>query len=230
MTGLAPAFAHRGVTAERPLPGGHRNEVWLVRRGETLLVAKTTRHGEASLQWLSPVLAAARRAGLGAPPLIPDSDGRLAGGGLTLEPFVEGARPDCVAFHALAPRIRRFHALTAGIGPRPGPAYDARGMLARLPSPVAAQVRAALATVPPARRTVIHGDLGPANVLMTPMGPVLLDWDEARFDHPAHDLPLAGLSSAVRRARLAREILSGWTTEPGHARRMTPRLRWPARA
>lgn len=230
MTGLTPAFAHRGVTAERPLPGGHRNEVWLVRQGEKLLVAKTTRHGEAALQWLLPVLAAARLSGFGAPSPIPDSMGRLGGGGITLEPFVAGARPDRVAFHALQPRIRRFHSLTHGIGARPGPAYVGDRMLSRLPSPLAAQIRAVQAALPFAMRAAIHGDLGPSNVLMTPDGPVLLDWDESRADHPAYDLPLANPPASIRRARLAHEILSGWTTEPKLARRLTTRLRRPLRA
>lgn len=60
---------------------------------------------------------------------------------------------------------------------------------------------------------------------MTATGPVLLDWDEARLDHPAFDLPLANPPAILRRARLAHEILSAWTIEPYYARRLVSLLR-----
>lgn len=224
MTDLAQAFAHRGVTAEWRLPGGHRNDVWLVRMGQVPLVAKTTRHSEAGLQWLLPILDAARGSGLGAPDLIPDGEGRLGGGGITLEPFIEGKVPDRPGLHRLGPRLRRFHARTAGLRPRPGTpaAGDARS--SRGPIAAVHALRRALSQLPPARPVAVHGDLNPTNVLLTPSGPVLIDWDEARMDHPAFDFPLAHLPAHVRRARLAWEIVSGWSEEPVYARRLAARF------
>lgn len=40
------------------------------------------------------------------------------------------------------------------------------------------------------RRALVHGDLNPKNVLVTPSGPVLLDWELAHIGDPAFDLAM----------------------------------------
>lgn len=215
--GLSAAFAHRGVGVIRELEGGHRNRVFLVDRDGTRLVAKTTRHGEPALRWLLPVLCAARTAGLAPPDLIADGEGRLAPGGLTLEPFVDGRTATPGEMRAIAPRIARIHARMAGRTPRPGRS------LTRVPTAHLLALRRVSARLPSARKTVVHGDLNPSNLLMTSTGPALIDWDEARLDHPAFDLPLVAPPPAIRRARRLSEIATGWTIEPGYARALARR-------
>lgn len=50
-------------------------------------------------------------------------------------------------------------------------------------------------TAPDLTRTLIHGDLNPKNVLVTPDGPVLVDWELGHVGDPAFDLamPIAHL-------------------------------------
>ena len=206
------AFAHRGVTAIRLLPGGHRNAVWLVERGGAQFVAKTTDHSEAALRWLFPVLKAARSCGLNPPLLIADAAGRLATGGMTLEPFVEGVPPTRHDFLALAPRLAAFHSRLPRYPDRPGARPKA-------PANHCLRLARAIRRLGP-ERVVVHGDVTRSNLLVTASGPVLLDWDEARRDHPAFDLPLTNANPAIRKARLAREIVFGWRAEPDHARRL----------
>lgn len=46
---------------------------------------------------------------------------------------------------------------------------------------------------PSARRVISHGDLHPFNVLVTPAGPVLIDWTVARVAHPGFTLGFTDL-------------------------------------
>ena len=78
---------------------------------------------------------------------------------------------------------------------------------------------------------VVHGDPCAANVRIGEAGVGLLDWDEARVDHP--DLDLADLPVAVlpgSRGRIARaavdawEAAAGWRLEPDYARKRLARL------
>lgn len=59
--------------------------------------------------------------------------------------------------------------------------------------------KAALAGLPDGT-AVCHGDFHPANVLLTPRGPVVIDWDTATRGHPVGDI--ACTSHLLRIARL----------------------------
>jgi hypothetical protein len=78
---------------------------------------------------------------------------------------------------------------------------------------------------------VVHGDPCAANVRVSADGIGLLDWDEARVDHP--DLDLADMPSVelpASRNRVARaavaawEAAAGWQLEPDYARRRLAEL------
>ncbi len=213
------ALAHWGVSVLRELHGGHRNRVFLVERRGALFVAKTTRHSEASLRWLMPVLAVATRVGLAPPLLLQDGEGRFAPGGVTLEPFVAGRSGQLHELLALTPQIGRFHAALRGTRPRPA------RLAGRAPQSHLGACRVARSRLPAAPLTVIHGDLNLANLFVTEKGPSLIDWDEARVDHPAFDLPLRDPSAPVVRARHAREVIVGWHLEPTYARTLARRRR-----
>ncbi|MGR3511587.1 MAG: phosphotransferase [Paracoccaceae bacterium] len=216
---LRAAFAQWGVEVIRPLPGGHRNAVFLVERNGARLVTKTTRHSEVAMRWLIPVLQAAEQVGLKPPILFRDANGKLAPGGVTLEPFVDGEPARWLDVHALMPRVRRFHVVLRGWPQRPG-------ILQHLTAPSSHHnaLNRASDRLGPAR-TVVHGDVTPSNVILSERGLSLIDWDEARVDHPAHDTPQGLQSACEARARLCREVVSGWEAEPAYARLMARRLR-----
>ncbi len=75
---------------------------------------------------------------------------------------------------------------------------------------------------------MVHGDPGAANVRVSAAGIGLLDWDEARVDHPdldLADLPLPGSRDPVARAAVAAwEAAAGWRLEPDYARRRLAEL------
>lgn len=81
--------------------------------------------------------------------------------------------------------------------------------------------------------TVIHGDPGASNILITETDVVLVDWDEARVDRPWFDLaalpeaasPLQGEQHQLAaRAADAWEAAVGWQLEPDYARRRLQNL------
>jgi hypothetical protein len=215
----------------RPLLGGHLHSVWLVAdiKGHHW-VAKSTGRDQPALDWLTPVQAAARRAGWIVPTLQRTADGLCAAGGWTLEPFVAGQLATPADITALASRIDAFHRAAVGLPQRPGAAALPDHMisdhlgdidLTAMPPHLVAACRAAWAPFADWPTCAIHGDLGPGNVLLTPDGPALIDWDEARRDLPFLDLIYAGQpNAAMQRAHRAREIACGWQREPSHARHL----------
>ena len=217
---LRAGLAHWGVSVLRPLPGGHRNHVFLVENAQGRFVAKTTRHSEAALRWLMPVLAVAVRCGLSPPMLCRRPDGRFAPGGVTLEPYVPGEPATWSDVLDLQPRVRRMHAWLSDTRARPGQAIGTevphahRGALAR-----------AYDRLSGSAFTVVHGDVTPSNVLCTANGLSLIDWDEARRDHPAFDTPIPWQSASVLDLRLRREVVSGWLVEPDYARNLARRIK-----
>lgn len=225
--------AFPGVTPQHPLAGGNRHSVWLVDTPDGPAVAKTTTRSEDQLRWLLPLQDAARAAGFRVPALIPAPDGRLGPGGTTLEPFVAGAPAEPRNLPALLPRLQAMHRATVHLPQRPGfasvralPAAGRGGDvdLGAMPPDLAEACRDAWARLTGAE-CAIHGDITPDNLLMTPEGPALIDWDEARRDLPVFDTMACRTASPVQaRARLAWEIAACWTVEPERARRLAAAL------
>ncbi|MEM9426749.1 MAG: phosphotransferase [Pseudomonadota bacterium] len=168
------------------------------------------------------------------PRLIPSERGHLSEAGWTAEPFLEGQSIDPERMAALAPIVTRFQRLSHTLPQRPGfvSAREFRHKtkggdidLGAMPDGVAAACRAAFAALDD-RTAIIHSDLTPSNILITPDGHIaLIDWDEARRDHPAFDLAQLGQMTEVdTRTRLAWEVACCWKTEPERARALAAHL------
>ncbi|MFO1540422.1 MAG: phosphotransferase, partial [Chloroflexota bacterium] len=166
------------------------------------------------------VLAAVRAAGLPAPAVdgVVDVDGRA---GIVLERIVGipmwdrmKAAPDELA--ELTEALARLQDTIHAAGPLPGIpplAARVRDRIAR--APLAPDERAAatslLATLP-AGGALCHGDMHPANVLLTDRGPVVIDWFDAATGDPAADRARSALlMRPLASARSARPFLAGAT-------------------
>lgn len=221
------------------LGGGHRNEVLELRRGGERLVARVTRRGPESLDWELDLLEFLSANDFVVPEVAGTDDGRRHVDGVVVQRWLPGRAPTAYDWPAVAALLERLHALTAGWPQRPGFAStrdlltaDRGGDvdLTAMPADAVTAVRAAWAALD-GPHSVVHGDPGEANIRVTDDGIGLLDWDEARVDHP--DLDLADLPAPVlphprnRRARAAVdawEAAAGWSLEPGHARRRLAEL------
>ncbi|MEM7718338.1 MAG: phosphotransferase [Pseudomonadota bacterium] len=219
----------------RPLGGGSRNAVFRTVGLLQDIVFKTTDRSDAALDWLEAVYDAAEAAGLIVPRLIRSQQGALSEAGWTAEPFLEGQVIPEEDIGRLKPLMERFHKLSNRLAQRPGylSAYDLLKANAggdvdftEMPTSVVSACRAAFAALDTPEMTVIHGDLNTSNVLQVNLGGIaLLDWDEARRDHPAFDM--AQLSPATQKealACLAWEVACCWSKEPDRARNLAAEL------
>jgi Ser/Thr protein kinase RdoA (MazF antagonist) len=225
------------------LEGSNRTTAMLVQRGDQLLVAKTTARSPEALRWLAGVLPRAKDAGFVVPSLVPTANGELVAEGVTLETWVEGSPLPRADFHRVQPLIREFHRLTRGFPQRPGFASSQELLslerggdvdLANMPEHLVAACRAAWMDVASSDLCVVHGDLNPGNLLLTPTGRIgLIDWDETRldlalFDEAALHSSEEGAEGADRgpaaRALLAWEVAACWHVEPEYARRLASEL------
>lgn len=136
-------------------------------------------------------------------------DGRSTLSGLrgigivTQIPAVVRRLPDQLAalaadLHALDadPVAADLEALDGGIPTTTRGFVEAQLWLAAMadrPDLVAAAERLIASEPPSARRVISHGDLHPFNVLVTPSGPVLIDWTVARVAHPGFTLGFTDL-------------------------------------
>ncbi|MEL6452963.1 MAG: phosphotransferase [Pseudomonadota bacterium] len=219
---MIPPLGAWGLTGTPvPLPGGHRNTV--LRVGDH--VVKSTRRSEAAIAWLLPVLDAAEQAGLRAPRPLRSASGALVVDGWTCEACLPGAPTDPTS---IAAQMAAFHSLTQSQPQRPGFASAGALVMAHrggdidltaMPPPLVARLRAAWAMLPN-DQTVVHGDLSRGNLLTGADGGVtLVDWDEARVDHPGFDLAQLGQHDPIQaRAAYAWEIACCWQIEPDRAR------------
>jgi len=213
--------------------GGHRNEVYEVRRGAERLVARCGRRSSESLAWELDLLDFLSAQGFLAPAVVPTSAGDRSADGVVVQRWLPGREPGTTDWPAVADELRRLHELTAGWPARPDFLGTAELLTAdrsgdvdmtAMPADAVAACRAAWRALP-GGSTVIHGDPCAANIRVTADGIGFLDWDEARVDSP--DLDLADLPVPVlpperqdmaKRAVDAWEAANGWLVEPDYAR------------
>ncbi|WP_147106365.1 phosphotransferase [Tateyamaria sp. syn59] len=219
---MNPPLGAWGLTGTPvPLPGGHRNTV--LRVGDHVL--KTTRRSEAAMSWLLPVIDGLERVGLSAPRPIRSLRGTLIVDGWTCEPFFNGARCDPSYLKQVWPR---FAHETRGIQQRQAFAsatallHLPRGgdiNLTHLPPPLTRAIRAAWWALDRKPPCVTHGDLNASNLIRADDRVIVIDWDEARVDHPGFDrVALDQGTPAEKHAATAWEIACSWRIEPDHAR------------
>lgn len=222
------------------LAGGHRNEVLELRRRGERLVARVTRRGPASLDWELDLMELLSANDFLIPEVVPADDGRRHVDGVVVQRWIGGRTPNAYDWPAVAELLQRLHALTAGLPQRPGFA-STRDLLTAdrggdvdltiMPPDAVTAVRAAWSRLD-GPHTVVHGDPGESNIRVTDRGVALLDWDEARVDHPdldLADLPVPGgfpypRNRHARAAVNAWEAAAGWTLEPRYARRRLAEL------
>jgi len=215
-----------GEDAERiaPLSGGSSNDVWSVRVGGRLAVARLGSRSDADLAWEAELLRHLDRQGLAVPVPIPTTDGRPFANGLMVMTFMEGGPPETAAdWRRVAEALREVHRFTQGWPQRPGwrsstdlldTETGTRIDLTAMPAEAVARCRAAWARLAGRQRCVVHGNPGnPGNIRMTADRVALIDWDEARVDVPdldLGDLPgnAAGLEPAAHDA--AAQAAAAW--------------------
>lgn len=187
------------VRVER-LTGGVANDIWSVRVGGRLAVARLGKRSDLDLGWEAELLQHLERNGLSVPAPIPTTDGRLFVDGLVVMKHMAGGPPQSADdWRRVAATLRELHRLTAGWPQRPGwrSSIDllvadkgTRVNLNAMPAEGVARCRAAWARLAGRDTCAIHGDANPGNIRMTADRVALIDWDEAHADVPDLDLEL----------------------------------------
>ena len=194
-----------------PLSGGVANDVWSVRIGGQLAVARRGTRSDADLAWEAGLLRHLDGAGLTVPVPLPTTDGRLFAEGIVVMTYVEGGPPETEAdWRRVADTLRHLHELTRGWPQRPGwrsstdllsAETGTRIDLNAMPPEGVARCRAAWARLAGRPKSVVHGDPNPRNIRMTAQRVALIDWDEAHVDVSDLDLALphnaAGFDAAA---------------------------------
>lgn len=231
------------VELEQPAAGGARNTVWLGRVNGERCVVRRSRRTRAALEWELDVVEAIRRNGLGAPGIVPTTDGERFRGDVVIHEYVEGHPPQGRDdWLAVARYLVALHTALPDIGQRPGfaSALDLVSIeqggdvdLMAMPPDAVRRCRAAWARLAGYPTTLVHGDPGKSNILVGDSGVVLVDWDESRVDVPLLDLAtlspdVTPLDEQERRiasqAASAWEAAVSWRVEPNYARRRLAEL------
>jgi aminoglycoside phosphotransferase (APT) family kinase protein len=222
--------------------GGARNDLVRVEvNGRRCIARRGTRLGE-TLEWEVELLLALHERGIGVPKLVAAEDGRLSVGPVIVMEAVEGSPLPERRWPEVAAALRRVHAATTAWPQRPGFVSSAdlltidRGGdvdLAAMPSDAAERCRQAWALLPEMPHTAVHGDPNPRNVIAVDGDVVLIDWDEARVDHPWLDLGAlgsdagrlpSGQADVACRAATAWEVATCWQQESHYARQRLEEL------
>ncbi|MFD9902479.1 phosphotransferase [Mesorhizobium sp. NPDC059025] len=199
------------ATRIEALSGGVANDVWSVRVGGALAVARLGSRSDADLAWEAGLLQHLDRHGMTVPVPIPTTDGRLFAAGLTVMTYVGGGAPETAAdWHRVAGTLRQLHRLTLGWPQRPGWRSSTELLsattgtkidLTAMPPEGVARCRAAWARLAGRQTCAVHGDPNPRNIRITADRVAMIDWDEAHADVPDLDLALphnaAGLEDAA---------------------------------
>lgn len=211
------------VARIEPLSGGSANDVWSVRVGGRVAVARLGTRSDADLAWETTLMQHLDREGLTVPMPIPTTDGRLFAGGLMVMTYMEGGPPETEAdWRRVADTLRTLHRLTRDWPQRPGwrsstdllhAETGTRIDLNAMPDEAVARCRAAWARLAGRPICVVHGNPdNPGNVRVTADRVALIDWDETHVDVPDLDLVLphnaAGLEGAA--LDIARQASAAW--------------------
>lgn len=240
------ALAAWGATAriEGPLGGGNRNDIRAARVGDRRYAARLSRRPAPALDWELDLLEHLHGSGMRVPLPLPAGDGRRHVAGLVVLDWLEGDAPASAGdWRAVAAELDRLHRLTRDWPQRPG-FHSTRALLELdrggdvrldlLPPEGVDRCRDAWRRLAGEPCSVVHGDPGPSNILISGRGVGLIDWDEARVDRSIldfADLPL-DLAPTIGPARLDRarraadawEAANGWLLEPEYARGRLARL------
>lgn len=209
------------------LGGGRRNEVLELRLGGQRIVGRVSRRSVAALDWELDLLEFLAGEGFLVPAVVPTVDGRRQVDGAVVQRWLAGREPTADDWPAVASELRRLHSVTAGWPQRPDFRSTSELLTASrggdvdlsvMPEWAVAACRRAWAALT-GPQSVVHGDPCAENVRVSAAGIGLLDWDEARVDHPDLDLAdLPGSSAPARAAINAWEAAAGWRLEPDYAR------------
>ncbi len=201
-----------------PLTGGVSSDIWLVEGGRTpFCVKRALPQLRVAAEWHAPVernlyeaawLTDAARLAPGAAPLVLAAD---PDAGMFAMEYLDPGSHRCWKADLLAGRVDR--AVAVAVGERLGTLHAAFAKEADAPARFAtddsfyalrlepyliatARAHHALSTqlerlaerTATTRRTVVHGDISPKNILVGPSGPVFVDAECAWFGDPAFDL------------------------------------------
>ncbi|WP_144378036.1 phosphotransferase [Mesorhizobium amorphae] len=211
-----------GATRIEALSGGVANDVWSVRVGGALAVARLGSRSNADLAWEAGLLLHLDRNGMTVPVPIPTREGRLFADGLMVMRYVEGGPPETEAdWRRVAGTLRHLHRLTSGWPQRPGwcsstdllsATTGTKVDLTAMPSEGVARCRAAWARLAGRQTAVVHGDPNPRNIRINAERVAMIDWDESHVDVPDLDLVLphnaAGLEGAAH--DIAAQASAAW--------------------
>jgi len=224
---------------EARLSGGSRNAVWAITLNGERHVARQGRRSGPALAWELDLLDHLLATGFRVPRVVPNGDGRRDLDGLVVFTWLDGDPPSSDEdWQRVRSWLGRLHERTRGWPQRPGFAstldllsVEAGGdvRLDQMPPEAVDRCRDAWRAITGEPRSVVHGDPGFGNVLISREGVGLVDWDEARVDASCLDLadlpiePAPGVEpgwlAAVRRAASAWEAANAWLMEPEYARR-----------
>lgn len=241
---LAATLAVWGdVELGEAMSGGNRSTVYAGRLRGSPVVVRRSRQPEQSLEWELTVMERVRADGLATPEVVPTQAGHLQADGVSIFGFVDGRQPTSTSdWNRVAEYLTALHHVGRGTAQRPG-FRSARALLEEdqggdvnlraMPVDAVRRCRAAWAPLSTEPVTLIHGDPGASNIVITDTDVVLLDWDEARVDCAWFDLaalpddvsPLRGAERQLAsRAADAWEAAVGWELEPEYARRRLDKL------